>query len=59
MMKLLFQPERTTKNTIRFQEKTEAALDAPAIGTLYVQKTALKELGYQEGKTLQLTLEVK
>jgi len=36
-----FAKERETKNTIRYQEQG----DAPMIGTLYIQKLALKSIG--------------
>ena len=39
---LTFEVERETKNKIRFQEVTD---NAPRIGTLYVDKTAVAELG--------------
>ena len=56
-MKVTFQMEKATKNTIRFEEALENALDAPKIGTLYVPKSTLAELGWKEGK--KLTVEVK
>jgi len=42
-----FVKERDTKNTVRFAEVV-ADDDQPAIGTLYVQKFALKDLGAPE-----------
>jgi len=36
MKKIIFCYEKETKNTIRFQEKTEG--QPPVIGTLYIQK---------------------
>lgn len=54
-----FSQERITKNTIRFQEQLESELDVPAIGTLYVQKTALARIGYTSGAELLVTLEVQ
>ena len=43
--------ERETKRTMRFQEASEH----PVIGTLYVQKGALAELGNPETLTVTLT----
>lgn len=57
-MKLIFEMEKPTKNTIRFKEVTEGALDAPKIGTIYPQKTALKEIGWTEGKHLEIEIRV-
>lgn len=41
---LTFVHERQTKNTERYQEAA-ADVDGPAVGTLYVQKAALKGSG--------------
>lgn len=54
-----FIPERITKNTVRFQEQLQSELDTPTIGTLYVQKTALAKIGYKEGDTLIINMEVE
>ena len=40
-LELMFAKERITKNTVRFVEVNEPAV----VGTIYVQKTALKEFG--------------
>ena len=53
--KVKFEQEKATKNTIRF---AEIATDAPTIGMLYVQKLALKEIGWEEGQKIEVTLEV-
>lgn len=56
-MKATFVVEKETKNTIRFTEVPNAS--APlAIGTLYVQKQALKEINYLPNHGLVVTLEV-
>jgi hypothetical protein len=34
-------------------------MDVPVIGTLYVQKTALAKMGYKEGNTLIINMEVE
>jgi hypothetical protein len=54
-----FIPERITKNTVRFQEQLLSDMDVPVIGTLYVQKTALAKMGYKEGNTLIINMEVE
>lgn len=59
MIKLRFEVEKETKNTIRFKEVTEDIMDPGAIGTLYVQKSALKAIGFTIDKSLEVTLEVK
>jgi hypothetical protein len=51
-----FVPERSTKNTVRFNEVV--GLGTPAIGVLYVQKSALKEIGYKEGDDLEVTISI-
>ncbi len=53
MLKVTFDRERETKNTVRYQERE--AEEPPVIGTLYVQKFALKRLG--DPAVLALTLE--
>lgn len=55
-MTVTFKQEKVTKNTIKFAEVLENDLDAPKIGTLYVQKATLKEIGWTDGK--QLTVEI-
>lgn len=52
---LEFEREKETKNTIRFQELENG--DGPkVVGTLYLQKYAVKKLGNPE--KLRVTLEV-
>ena len=41
-----FMPEKTTKNAVKFNEETGSEFAPVQIGTLYVQKSALAELGY-------------
>ncbi len=57
MKKIMFEMERETKNTVRFAEVV-GTMDTATIGTLYVQKHALKEINYKEGQKLIVTLEV-
>lgn len=42
-VKVVFEQEKETRNTVRFQEA--ASDEPPVIGTLYVQKFAVKRLG--------------
>ena len=53
-----FTAERDTKNTIRFTEVLTGPLETPKIGTLYVSKSSLKELGYEQGATLSVEVNV-
>lgn len=55
---VVFEAEKVTKNTVRFQEVLDSELAQPKVGTLYVQKSTLAELGFKEGDRLQLTVEV-
>ena len=50
--------EKDTKNTIRFKE-TVGPLDVPKLGTLYVPKPTLKEIGYEVGSQLLVDIYVK
>ena len=54
-----FEVEKVTKNTIRFAEKLENEFSAPVIGTLYVPKSTLGQIGYADGKTLCVSLMAK
>ena len=58
-MNVEFTMEKVTKNTIRFEEVTQSELEAPKIGSIYVPKSTLGELGWEEGLKLVLTLEIK
>ena len=58
-MKITLTMEKATKNTIRFEEVLESELDAPKIGSIYIPKSTLSELGWKEGKTLTIEMEVK
>lgn len=57
-MKVKFTMEKATKNTIKFEEMLESELSAPKVGTIYVPKSTLGELGWSEGKSLEINLEV-
>ena len=56
-MKVSFEMEKDTKNTIRFREVVGGPLDTPKVRTIYVPKATLKEIGYEVGK--QLTIDLK
>lgn len=58
-MKIMFKMEKATKNTIRFEEILESELDAPKLGSIYIPKSTLGELGWKDGKTVEIELEVK
>ena len=57
-MKVTFKMEKATKNTIRFEEVLESELQAPKIGTLYVPKSTLGEIGWKEGKPLTVEISI-
>ena len=54
-----FKPEKVTKNTVRFSEVLESEYAAPIIGTIYVPKATLGQIGYTENNSLVVTLTVK
>lgn len=56
-MKVAMVMEKATRNTIRFTEVLENELDAPKVGTVYVPKSTLGEIGWKEGKVLFVTVE--
>lgn len=58
-MEITLKMEKATKNTIRFEEVLESELDAPKIGSIYIPKSTLAELGWKEGKVLIIRTEVK
>lgn len=55
-MKVMFEVEKVTKNTIRFAEILESELSAPKIGSVYIPKSTLGEIGFKEG--MKIVLEV-
>lgn len=55
MLKLTFVRERETKGTVRYKEKQEDESQRPIVGTLYVTKPALNDLGNPQ--ELQVTIE--
>lgn len=58
-MKVTFTMEKATKNTIRFAEVLESELAAPKIGSVYIPKSTLGELGWKEGMTLEMEVNAK
>lgn len=54
-----FEMEKDTKNTIRFKEVVGGPLDTPKVGTIYVPKSTLKEIGYEVGKKLLIEVHVE
>lgn len=56
---VLFEMEKETKNTIRFKEVVADMLDTPKVGTIYVPKATLKEVGYMQGSKLSMDLYIK
>lgn len=55
-MKVTFEMEKATKNTIRFAEVLESELAAPAIGSVYVPKSTLGQIGWKEGNKLVMEI---
>lgn len=58
-MEVTMKMEKATKNTIRFEEVLESELAAPKIGSIYIPKSTLGELGWKEGNTLTINIDVK
>lgn len=55
-MKVTFELEKATKNTIRFTEVLESELSAPVIGSVYIPKSTLGQIGWKEG--MKITMEI-
>jgi hypothetical protein len=58
-MEIIFTMDKETKNTIRFTEVLENEFDEPKVGTLYVQKTTLDELEWEEGMRLSVNIDLE
>lgn len=58
-MTITLRMEKATKNTIRFEEVLASELDAPKIGTIYIPKSTLGEIGWKEGDTITVDLSRK
>lgn len=53
-MERLFEFDKETKNTVRFQE---VPVDGKVlIGPVYVQKEGLKELSYEDGQMIKIDI---
>lgn len=57
-MKVTFEMEKATKNTIRFNEVLKSELDAPKVGTLYIPKSTLAELKWKEGDKISVEVSI-
>jgi hypothetical protein len=57
-MEVVFEMEKATKNTIRFNEVLENELDAPKVGNVYIPKSTLGNLGWEEGRKLVMNISV-
>lgn len=57
-MTITLKMEKATKNTIRFAEVLASELDAPKLGAIYVPKSTLGEIGWKEGDTLEIAVDV-
>ena len=58
-MKVTFEMEKATKNTIRFAEVLASELDAPKDGTLYIPKSTLGELKWADGNKISIELKLE
>lgn len=58
-MKAIFTIEKATKNTIRFAEVLESEFAAPKLGSIYIPKATLSEIGWKEGKQVELEISIK
>lgn len=58
-MRVEFKMEKATKNTIRFEEILESELAAPKVGSVYIPKSTLGEIGWKEGDVLTLEVGVQ
>lgn len=56
-MKVYFESERVTKNAVRFKEM-ESDREEPRIGTLYMKKSTLREMGWSENQLLVVSVEI-
>ena len=56
-MTVYLELEKVTKNTIRFSEVLESELSSPKIGSMYIPKSTLGELGWKEGMKIKLEVE--
>lgn len=60
MIEVRFKESKVTKNTIKFEEiVNDETLDVPKIGNIYIQKVTLKEMGWEQGKEIVVSVKVK
>ena len=57
-MKVEFEFEKATKNTVRFSEVLESELAAPKIGSVYIPKSTLGEMKWESGKKIVMEVSV-
>lgn len=58
-MKVTLEMEKATKNTIKFAEVLESELQAPKLGSVYIPKSTLGEMGWTEGKQIEIEIKAK
>ena len=58
-MEALFKMEKETKNMVRFYEVLESDYDTSVIGSIYIPKHTLKDIGWKEGDTLKIEVNVE
>ena len=51
-MTIIMYEEKQTKNTVRFTEDSET----PKLGSIYVPKATLREIGYKSGMALHVAM---
>lgn len=51
-------PERTTKNSVRFQEDTEGDFAVEMLGQIYVKNSTLGQIGFTGTEKIQVTIEI-
>jgi hypothetical protein len=57
-LELTFSPAKETKGTWKFEEDLPSEFAEAKIGTLYVRKATLGELGYVSGQKLDVTVAI-
>jgi hypothetical protein len=56
VVRVEFEVEKETPGTFKFQEVLASEFDPPKIGTLYVKKPTLGEIGFERGKKLVVVI---
>ena len=57
MCKVIMTANKTTKGTVQFKEIVEAG-NKPIIGTLYVPKETLKNMGWEAGRDIAINVSI-